>query len=220
MKKKDAQKIMNELREDYNLTAPSFASSRDRLWPELKFLFDYAEEKEKILDLGCGNGRFSQYLQKTDYTGIDFSEEMIKEARKRFPKKKFLVGNALQLPFEKEIFDKIYSIAVIHQIPLHEYRLKFLFEAERVLRSDGFLILTAWNMQGEMKERCKKHFPEAKDIFLKRKRYYYLFEEEELVSLVKEAGFTIKEKGIVSEKERSNFYIVANKQRLAYNKKN
>jgi ubiquinone/menaquinone biosynthesis C-methylase UbiE len=208
MARNNAKKIMDDLRDDYNLVSSSFASSRDRMWPELKFLFDYAKEKEKVLDLGCGNGRFSQYLEKTDYTGVDFSEGMISEAQKRFSGKRFLVGDALHLPFQENYFDKVYSIAMLHQIPSSEYRLQVLSEIKRVLKKEGEVFLTVWKMNGNEKI---ERFLEENEIFLKRKRYYYLFKEGELSSLLKEVGLSVLEESVVTQKERSNIYIIAKK---------
>ncbi len=211
MKEEDAKKIINDLRRDYNLVSSSFARSRDRMWPEVKFLFDYTKEEERVLDLGCGNGRFSIYLEKADYVGVDFSEGMIEEARKRFPEKKFLVSDAFNLPFKENYFDKIYSIAVVHQIPSHEYRLQVLSEIKRVLKKGGMFFLTAWKMSEEEKDFCIKTSFGEQDIFLKRKRYYYLFKEKELSLLLKEAGFVVYEEGIVVEDKRNNFYLIAKK---------
>jgi ubiquinone/menaquinone biosynthesis C-methylase UbiE len=219
MKLTDAKKIMNDLQEDYNLISSSFATSRDRLWPEMKFLFDYAKENERVLDIGCGNGRFSQYLEKADYMGIDFSQKLIEEAKKRFPQKNFLMADALSLPFENESFNKVYGIAVIHHIPSFEYKLKILLEAKRVLMSGGYLFLTAWNLTEKNKKFLIKNTLQNlfsfsfswQDFFIKRKRYYYLFKKNELSSLAKKAGFEIIEEGIIKEERRNNFYLIAKK---------
>jgi ubiquinone/menaquinone biosynthesis C-methylase UbiE len=210
MKNKDAQNIMRNLQEDYNLTAESFSATRDRMWPELKFMFDYSKKNEKILDLGCGNGRFSKYLQETDYTGVDFSEKMIEQAKKRFPDKKFIVADALNLPFEDNYFDKIYSVAMIHQIPSHKYRLEALIEIKRTLKPNGQIFLTAWKALGAQgSHRFERG--EGKDVFLKRERYYYLFEKGELSKLTEEAGLKVKEEGTAEQKNRNNIYLIARK---------
>lgn len=47
--------------------------------------------KGSILDIGCGYGRF--YKPERDYIGVDFSEEMIKKAKKRFHEGNFKVGS-------------------------------------------------------------------------------------------------------------------------------
>ena len=44
-----------------------------------------------MLDIGCGYGRF--YKQDREYFGIDFSEEMINKAKKRFPNGNFKVAD-------------------------------------------------------------------------------------------------------------------------------
>jgi len=221
MKKEYAQKIINELQEDYNLVASSFASTRDRLWPEVKFLFDYAKKGDRVLDVGCGNGRFCKYLEKGKYTGVDFSEKMIEEAKKRFPKKDFRVANALSLPFQGETFDKVYAIAVIHQIPSEEYRKQFLAEMERVLKPGGQLFLTAWNLEKKgklflLKNAFSNIFSPlgSRDFLLKRKRYYYIFKKGELSSLCRKAGFVVEKEGEANKKGRSNYYVVALKKQI------
>lgn len=52
-----------------------------------------------VLDLGCGGGQLSSRLQRAGYKaiGIDRSMEMVRLARKRVPKAKFLCGSVSQL---------------------------------------------------------------------------------------------------------------------------
>lgn len=45
-----------------------------------------------VLDVGCGYGRFSQHI-RGEYTGIDFSKNMIDLARQKFPGKNFICTN-------------------------------------------------------------------------------------------------------------------------------
>lgn len=234
----EAKRIISDLRDDYDKNAVSFAISRDKMWPELKFLFDSAKGNEKVLDVGCGSGRFFNYLKDTDYTGIDFSKNLINEAKKRFPNEKFIVGDALSLPFKDNSFDKVYSIAVLHQIPKEEYRFKALNEIKRVLKKDGVAFITVWNIKSDSKilksnssyfledknESNKKtdsitqyiinhfkKFRKRRNFFLKRKRYYYIFKKKELSKLAKEVGFKVIEEGVLKRKTRSNFYIILQK---------
>lgn len=235
-----AKKIMNDVQDDYNETASSFASSRDKMWSELKFLFDDVKENEKVLDVGCGNGRFSKYLKDANYTGIDFSVNLISEAKKRFPDERFVIGDVLSLPFKEKSFDKVYSIAVLHQVPKEKYRLKALTEIKRVLKEGGLAYVTVWNIKNSSKiiknstssyflEDREKHlttkkksilnyiipyflkFRKKRNFFLKRNRYYYIFKKRELSRLAKKAGFRVIKEGVVKEKERNNFYIILQK---------
>lgn len=54
-----------------------------------------------ILDVGCGNAEFLQFLKATGfdgkYFGIDVCQRLIKEAKNRFPSCKFTQGDILKL---------------------------------------------------------------------------------------------------------------------------
>lgn len=73
-----------------------------------------------IVDLGCGEGFYSEklmrYLEKTEASGrfkivgIDVSKHAIQKAAKRSPSLRFCVGNNYQLPFLDESADLIFSI--------------------------------------------------------------------------------------------------------------
>ena len=57
---------------------------------------------ERILDLGCGTGALTAEIaaRGADVLGVDRSEEMIAEARKKFPALRFEVMDARELPFK------------------------------------------------------------------------------------------------------------------------
>lgn len=100
---------------------------------------------ENFLDLGCGQGICSQKIDLGlgQYTGIDSSEVLIERAIKIYqsPKIKFLVGDALDLPFEDESFDAVFSISLIHLVEDID---ELFYELSRVLKPKGrFFIVTA-----------------------------------------------------------------------------
>jgi ubiquinone/menaquinone biosynthesis C-methylase UbiE len=224
-----AKFILEKTREDYNLIAKEFSATRREIWEELRFLFEDLKEGEKVLDLGCGNGRWYKIFKekKVDYFGIDNSEKLIEIAKGNFPGAKFFVGDALNLPFQDNFFDKVYSIALLHHIPSVEFRTKVLSEAKRVLKPGGILILTSWRIHRwrEIFILVKHTFLKLlgiskldfKDIFLpwgkKALRYYHCFSKKELENLVKKVGFEILESGVVKNKRgnRQNYYLVCQK---------
>ncbi|MBI4101699.1 MAG: class I SAM-dependent methyltransferase [Candidatus Nealsonbacteria bacterium] len=225
-----AKYLLSKTRQDYNLIAEEFSRKREGIWEETRFLFDdYLQKGERVLDLGCGNGRYYPVFQekRVDHFGVDNSKELIGIAKNKFPGGNFQVAEAQNLPFAEGFFDKVYSIAVLHHIPSTDLRIKFLKEAQRVLRPGGLIILTAWKFH-----RVKEYYFffkytllklignskfDWKDIFepwgKKAQRYYHWFSGKELEGLVRKAGFEIKKSGIIRNEKgnRQNIYIVAEK---------
>jgi ubiquinone/menaquinone biosynthesis C-methylase UbiE len=204
MDKKYAEHLLNKTKEDYNLISNQFSSTRQFFWRDLEYLIHYTSSGDKVLDLGCGNGRllgiFKERKINIDYIGVDNSDKLVEEAKKNFPGVNFQIANALKLPFPENYFDKVYSIAVLHHIPSKELRSQFLKEIKRVLRPGGLLILTVWNLW-RRKTACKSFFENAflkiigkskldfKDTFYPWKsnegktlaqRYFHLFTRREL----------------------------------------
>lgn len=229
MDKEYAKYLLERTRQDYNLIAEQFSSSRRFIWKGLEPLYHYALPKDKVLDLGCGNGRLLQIFKEIDikYTGVDSSEKLIEIAKKTYPNAIFQVADALHLPFPNNDFDKIFSVAVLHHIPSKALRLQFLEGVKKVLKPEGLLILTVWDLYRwrgwklilkfsilKLLGRSKLDF---KDIFVPWgktcQRYIHCFTNKELKNLVEKAGFKIKETGTLKmpEGKETNIYLVAQK---------
>jgi len=228
-----AKYILAKTKEDYNLIADDFSSKRGKMWKEFGFLKDYVSSGEKILDLGCGNGRLVELFQEKniEYFGVDNSEKLIKIARKKYPYGKFQVADALNIPFPSDFFDKIISIAVLHHIPSEELRLQFIKEAKRVLKPKGLFIVAVWDLL-QRKTSWRLLFKYALlrligkskldlgDIFVPWKisqgkdaqRYFRCFTKRELKKIIQKAGFKIKK---VESLKRSaghyNIFLIAGK---------
>ena len=165
MKAEYANEILALSKAGYETIAEDFSRTRGTFWKELLFVRDLIPKGARLLDIGCGNGRFlgalddqrSSALSKNegrsfvgiDYTGIDFSEGLIGVAKERYDDRAhtaFVVGNALALSFPDHSFDIAVSFAVLHHIPSHAYRVQFLREAGRVVKPGGLIVITAWNV--------------------------------------------------------------------------
>ena len=221
MNKNYANYLLNKITEDYNKIGDKYSSVRKEDWKEMSFLFDrYLKGQDKVLDLGCGNGRFYPAFKEreVDYSGHDSSSKLIEIAKKNYPEAKFEVSSVFDI---KGSFNKIFSVAVLHHMPSSELRERFIEQCYLLLKEEGILVLTVWNLKEKIKTDIfgflKKMGLEKGDTFLPwygaEDVFFHCFTLEELVQLVSSKGFEIIDKGeiLVGKKPYSNFYIVAKK---------
>ena len=94
---------------------------------------------EKILDLGCGYGLYTDYFRSIggNAIGIDGSEKMIELARERYPLTEFSVMDiTTPLAFENNQFDIVFSNQVLMDIE----NIDIVFsECKRILKAGGIL---------------------------------------------------------------------------------
>lgn len=96
-----------------------------------------------VLEVGCGSGllsnRIKKLLPKCTITGIDRDADHISFARRKAIESgldcKFVVGDALELPFKNNMFDACISHTVIEHIETNS----FLSEQFRVLKQNGII---------------------------------------------------------------------------------
>jgi ubiquinone/menaquinone biosynthesis C-methylase UbiE len=94
----------------------------------------------RVLDVGCGTGRFLDALPD-DYeaTGVDLSAEMLARARERGLDVVEASGD--ELPFETNSFDMVTTFAVLHHLIDRELVRSTLREMLRVARPGGALLV-------------------------------------------------------------------------------
>lgn len=236
MKRETALKILEDIKQSYDLIAEDFSRTRKNVWEEFRPLADDIQDGDKILDLGCGNGRFVELFsdpdkygasKKIDYVGIDISEKLIEIAKQRYPDKNFQVFDGLKIPFNDQSFDKVFCIAVLHHIPGADLRNKFLKEIWRVLKPDGKLVLSAWYLwqkdtfwQLLFKFTFKKIIGRSELDFFDimepwgkiSERYFHNFRKRELENLIEGAGFYVEKIGILKRGEKNkNLLVIAKK---------
>lgn len=97
----------------------------------------------RLLDVATGPGYVAAAASQrgADAVGVDFSAEMVAEARRQYPAIEFREGDAEELPFPEGSFNAV----VMNFGLLHFGRPeKALIEAYRVLRSRGRIGFTVW----------------------------------------------------------------------------
>ena len=126
----------NQLASDYdeNRFGNSYGQFIDFL--ERKILNKIFKTKSnKVLDLACGSGRLSNYAT----SGADASEEMLKIAKKKFPKNEFFLAQSNQLPFENESFERCFTFHFIMHLNEENFE-KTINEVYRILSKNGTFV--------------------------------------------------------------------------------
>ncbi|MEK7511584.1 MAG: class I SAM-dependent methyltransferase [Patescibacteria group bacterium] len=204
----------NELnRESYNKIAKQFSFSRAYVWPDVLVFSELIKDGDKLLDLGCGNGRLIGLLKDkaVDYLGVDFSQELIVCAKKSFPEKSFLMRDALNLDFPEKSFDVVMCVSVLNHLPKNKH-VQFVENIKKVLKPGGYLLMSNWNLWNILSKKSvwkKRHrsietskhrsiILDWKNVLTKWKSgeneaelYYYAFTRNEIKRLLANNGFTV-----------------------------
>ncbi len=202
------EKLLKHVKEDYAINADQFDKRRQTPWKEFDHYIKHIKHNDKVADIGCGNGRFYDYLKnkrKVEYTGIDITKELITLAKKRY-KAKFKVANAFDTKEKSDFFDTTLLIATLHHIPSKKLRKKTIQEMNRITKKDGIFIISVWNLY---RKKYIKYFIKAfikslmnifktshKDLIIpwgenKTDRYFYALSPTELKQLLISENFKI-----------------------------
>lgn len=100
-------------------------------------------DKLTLLDQGCGGGRYTtawKLLGVKKATGLDFSAIGLEDAQQRVDASKiegvnFVFGSVIEMPFDDEKFDLVYSNGVLHHT---ENWRKGISEQLRVMKKGGW----------------------------------------------------------------------------------
>jgi len=99
------------------------------------------EPGASILDVGCGTGALlSKFAGECDIKGygIDISEKMIEQARRKCPQMTFQIARCDEIPFADQTFDIMTSCMAYHH---YDNKEGFAKEAARVLKPGGVLYI-------------------------------------------------------------------------------
>lgn len=117
-----------------------------------------------VLDVACGTGTLVGLLASCAgpdgrAVGLDFSEEMLEVARQkvRMEQVEFIQGNAEEMPFEDESFDRVTASLAIHEMN-RRGRENALAEIMRVLKPGGLVALADMRKPDTLKTRLGMRF--------------------------------------------------------------
>lgn len=136
---------------DYDKKEPYLNSfERKQLFPALPNI-----KGKKVLDVGAGTGRLTLELYKlgAEVTALDVSEKMLQELKKKNKNIETVVGDAENLPFPDNTFDMVTAAFLIVHL---KDPIRFFDEAYRVLKNDGFFLVTNINQKDPPRIKTKE----------------------------------------------------------------
>lgn len=263
MQKETAKSLIQKTIRDYSKIAADFSATRSFTWQIMQEFVEFVKPGDNVLDFGCGNGRLLDALSVGDivYKGVDPVPEFIDIARQKymdvtafdqsargratkikrsieFKVADFDVDN-FRLDFPDKYFDHIFAVAVFHHLPSVRLREDVLKEFKRVLKDDGYIFLTVWNLwkgkglRATIKFFFAKIFAIIKDISvdnillreldfgdlfisyttasknIKVQRYHHAFTKREIVGMANRAG--LKSEKVFYDKKKFNICAIIRK---------
>ena len=114
----------------------------------------FIKNNSKVLDIGCGTGIHCEFLKVKNYLGIDIDKRLIAYAKQKYKNKEFKVMDATRLNFEKNSFDNVLIVGVIHHLS-NENAKKVCKGIQKVLKNESNILvieaippLSKWNLLG------------------------------------------------------------------------
>jgi ubiquinone/menaquinone biosynthesis C-methylase UbiE len=155
--------------------------------------------KPRILDVGCGTGRFllqlHRALPRAKLYGLDLSPYYVKRAAEVLSPAvdvSLVVENAEDMPFSAKFFDAVTSVFLFHELP-RGVRRAVVREAYRVLKPGGFFVVNdsaQLSDSGELRDVLYA-FPNAY-----HEPYYKSYLRDDLAALMRECGFGIESESV------------------------
>jgi ubiquinone/menaquinone biosynthesis C-methylase UbiE len=148
------------------------------------------QRKLRLLDVGCGTGRFldsiKQAWPRLQITGLDMSDAYIRHAKRHLRRSRtdFIVGKAEEIPLSDNSQDAVTSTFLLHELPPKVRRIA-LRECTRVLKPGGRLVLLDSLQHGDQRdyEGLLKLFPHSY-----HEPYCSSYIKEDFGSLASECG--------------------------------
>ncbi|RKP34011.1 uracil-5--methyltransferase TRM9 [Dimargaris cristalligena] len=234
----DAAKNESEFVHDvYNQIAPHFSNTRYKAWPVVESFLNDREAGSVGADVGCGNGKYMGVNRKLMVLGSDRSIGLLEITQGRGFEA--TLADNLALPYRSDRVDFVISIAVIHHFSTPERRLQAIRELVRILRPGGQALVFVWALEQKGKRKFDQDHqdfmvpwvvprntasvsgvqteaevppPEEAENDRVFHRYYHLFREHELETLITESDLNSAVEIADNGYDRDNWYVVLTKR--------
>lgn len=157
----------------------------------------YLPKDGKILEAGCGLGRWVIYYRQKGYDiiGIDLAKDAVAMAKSYDPSIPLYIDNILKANYPDGHFKAVISLGVVEHF--EEGPFEALNEAHRLLAKDGLLFISV-PLQNTFRRLLINHLKRFKMFLQKRKGRSYVFEEyrytqKQMEDILRQTGFEIIE---------------------------
>ena len=147
----------------------------------------YIASSARILDIGCGNGRFLGYLLERNFEvyGVELPGKAVERA-KQIKGLQLKEGPLESEDFPNNHFDAISLWHVFEHLTRPRQTLDIIGS---ILKPGGYLFLSLPNIQSWQSRLFKGHW-----LHLDPPKHLFFFEPDRLVTLLDSYGFTLQEK--------------------------
>ena len=139
--------MFDDVAASYDKTNDLLSFGQSRLWRGAVRKAISPKAPDRILDIAAGTGTSSMALlaDGVSVVAADFSNGMLDEGRKRYPKLEFVFADAMKLPFKDAEFDVVTMSFGLRNVENHNTALKEFF---RVLKPGGRLVICEFSHVG------------------------------------------------------------------------
>lgn len=139
--------MFDDVAASYDKTNDLLSFGQARLWRRAVRNAISPKAPDRILDIAAGTGTSSMALlaDGVSVVAADFSNGMLDEGRKRYPRLEFVFADAMNLPFKDAEFDVVTMSFGLRNVENHNLALKEFF---RVLKPGGRLVICEFSHVG------------------------------------------------------------------------
>ena len=162
--------------------------SNKKFWDKFAKLYaPFMNKDMEVLELACGSGQLSFNLSKhtKSWIGTDFSEQMIKEAKKRgeYENLTFETADAVALSYSHEKFDCVLIANALHIMPKPDEAMKEIY-----LKPNGTLFAPTFLWKEGKQRKMIKSLMSILGF-----KMYQEWDKKEFEDFIKEYGFSVVE---------------------------
>ncbi len=200
----------------YREHADRFIRKRAHPWPGWKRACAGIGGRPRVLDVGCGHGRFLRHWIEShgpnlEYVGVDFSPELLKESQRQTQgllraqdRVRFLEGDVCEIDLPPGPFDLIVAFGLLHHVAEASRRKDLVRRLAARAGPDGRVVVTVWRVAADPRLAGKslpppsKPLPDDEGRLLSfdgvGRRYVVAIPEEEVASYPAVAGRAVADR--------------------------